>query len=61
MELREAARILPPGEIHMPLWSGVFERIEAGDAHTVIISYENFYLRPDLYRFGRPGAEPESV
>jgi hypothetical protein len=34
-----------------PLWSSLFEGIDEGVAHTVIISYENFYIRPDLYNF----------
>ena len=51
MELRQTNNVLPAGGADTPLWSAVFDRIEASDAHTVIISYENFYIRPDRYRF----------
>ncbi len=37
--------------VDTPLWSGVLGRIDTADAHTAIISYENFYHRPELYRF----------
>jgi hypothetical protein len=33
----------------LPLWAATFRQIEERGAHTTIISYENFYLRPKLY------------
>jgi hypothetical protein len=35
----------------LPLWAATFRQIEERGAHTTIISYENFYLRPKLYLF----------
>jgi hypothetical protein len=51
LEIRQRGRASFANATNTPLWSGVFERVNAGNAHTVIISYENLYFRPDLYRF----------
>ncbi len=51
MEIRQGSRAADHPLVDAPLWSGVLGRIESGVAHTAIISYENFYQRPDLYRF----------
>jgi hypothetical protein len=51
MEIRQGNNASPTEQAHTPLWSGVFDRIAASNAHTAIISYENFYIRPDRYRF----------
>jgi hypothetical protein len=53
LEIRKSAAASPLDDMPIPLWSGVFRRIEAGTAHTAIISYENFFSRPELYRFDR--------
>ncbi|MEP6967593.1 MAG: hypothetical protein ABI906_05895 [Pseudomonadota bacterium] len=37
--------------VDTPLWSAAFRQIEDSGAHTAIVSYENFSVRPTEYRF----------
>jgi len=51
LEIRKHGRDATEADANTPLWSNAFRLIEQSGAHTAIISYENFYVRPDLYRF----------
>jgi hypothetical protein len=51
MEIRRGSGASAVEGGQTPLWSEIFRRIETGAADTTIISYENFYRRPELSGF----------